>query len=207
MPAIKFNRRGIALAGALFVLLARPSYSHEQHHHEADSAFGNYERSEVTVSVPNVTLTDVKGQVVNLQHLLADQRPLVVQFVFTSCQTVCPILTTMTAQSQEGLRQIDTATRIISITIDPEHDTPARLSKYASQHGATGDWLFLTGSMQNIYSTITGFGATYEGKNKMNHKPYTFLRNNEGQWTLVRGLLGAQELIDEYSHALRGNRG
>lgn len=207
MPTIKPGGRGMILAGALLALLASPTLAHEQHNHETRPSFGDYESSQVGVSVPDVTLINQQGQKIKLQHLLADQRPVVLQFIFTSCQTVCPILTKMTVQSQQELRDIDNATRIISISIDPEHDTPARLRKYASQQGINGDWQFLTGSAENIYATISGFGANYEGKNKMNHKPYTFLRNKDGQWTLVRGLLSAEQLIEEYRLVIRAQHG
>jgi len=168
--------------------------------HQIEHGYG---KSRQSVSLPEVLLRNQQGEPVSLASLLDPERPALVQFIFTSCQTVCPVLTAMTAQAQDRLRELAPATRILSISIDPEQDTPARLRDYAKKHGSRGDWQFLTGSQSDILRVMKAFGALYEGGNKMYHKPYTFLRRaGDEDWTLLRGLFSARELVTEYRMTL-----
>jgi protein SCO1/2 len=78
----------------------------------------------------------------------------VADFVFTRCPDMCPMLTSVMARVQRQLTG-DPAledVRLVSISVDPEHDTPARLAAYAEKHGADrGRWAFLTGPRQEIW--------------------------------------------------------
>lgn len=139
----------------------------------------------------------------SLQTLLGADQPIVLQFIFTSCQTICPMLTAMTAQAQTGLRGIDANTRIVSISIDPDYDTPRRMADYAHKFGAEGDWRFLTGDWANIRKVLNAFHAMYAGQNKMNHKPYTFMRPAHSKtWIRLVGLMPARQMANEYRHSL-----
>ncbi len=173
---------------------------HSQHHKWKGS---DYTRVEQNYVAPDVTLRDRYDQPVELQSLLAEHRPVVMQFIFTSCQSICPMLTSIAAQAQDELRTVDKNTRIISISIDPDHDTPQRLEAYAEQFDATGDWYFLTGHRQDITQTLQAFDATLDGGNKMNHKPHTYLRAaGATEWVRLTGLGGASGLVQEYRELL-----
>jgi protein SCO1/2 len=77
----------------------------------------------------------------------------VADFIFTSCPGRCPMLTREMARLQRQLRAatLDDVT-LVSISVDPETDTPAALSEYAKKHGADrGRWRFLTGERQKIW--------------------------------------------------------
>jgi cytochrome oxidase Cu insertion factor (SCO1/SenC/PrrC family) len=95
-------------------------------------------------SEKTVTLADLKGQV-----WIAD-------FIFTNCAGTCPIMTGKMRQLQEKL---PSEIRLVSITVDPDRDTPKALAAYAAEHGATRDrWLFLTGDKQALYDLcVKGF--------------------------------------------------
>lgn len=162
-----------------------------------------YTRIEHNYEIPDITLRDRDDQEVPLQSLFAEHRPVVLQFIFTSCQSICPLLTSIAAQAQEDLREVDSSTRIISISIDPEHDTPQRLKVYAERFEAEGDWYFLTGDRNDISQMLSAFDATLEGGNKMNHKPYTYMRAaGAPQWVRLTGLGGANKLVEEYRNVL-----
>jgi protein SCO1 len=79
----------------------------------------------------------------------------VVDFIFTSCPDVCPLLT---EQVNELRRQLpdDAALAFVAISVDPEHDTPDRLRAFAKQHGALADnvW-FLTGPLDSVKDVVT----------------------------------------------------
>jgi protein SCO1/2 len=91
--------------------------------------------------------------------------------------------------------------RMVSITIDPEQDTPEQLKKYATRFKAKSGWLFLTGELADIIATQRAFDA-YRG-DKMNHEPLTFLRHTpDGQWIRLDGFASASEVITEYRQEL-----
>lgn len=158
-----------------------------------NTAAAHYARDNVAVDVPAVALVDQHGARVNLREVLARQGPLLVQFVFTSCGTICPLLTQTAAAMQ---REVD-GLAVVSISIDPDEDTPARLSAYAQRHGVGAGWQFLTGSSDDSIAAQRAFGA-YAG-NKMRHLPLSFLRVSPGQdWLRVEGSFTAADLIAEF---------
>jgi protein SCO1/2 len=81
---------------------------------------------------------------VSLEELL--DRPVVLDFVFTRCVAVCPAMTAQMERLARGLPE--GSFRRVSITLDPEHDTPEVLRRYAEKRGAPEDWLFLTADDQ-----------------------------------------------------------
>lgn len=93
-----------------------------------------------------ITNNDYKGKVY------------LVEFFFTSCPTICPIMNRNLVQLQEEFREYDDF-GVASFTIDPENDTPAVLKAYAERYGVTNmDWHFLTGDIKDIYELAnTGF--------------------------------------------------
>jgi protein SCO1/2 len=152
-----------------------------------------YRITEVAVAAPDVTLTGMDGRPVSLHALLDGGRPVTLQFVFSTCPTICPLLTGITARVREDLGKEREKIRAISISIDPEHDTPAVLREYAANFDADPDWLFLTGRLGDIVAVQKAFGS-YLG-NKMNHPPYTFLRRSpRDPWVRIDGIVHADVL-------------
>jgi cytochrome oxidase Cu insertion factor (SCO1/SenC/PrrC family) len=79
----------------------------------------------------------------------------VVNFIFTRCAGPCLSLTAEMARLQEELKERDLDVRLVTITVDPDYDTPEILKKYAEGFGADpGQWLFLTGDKDKIYQLI-----------------------------------------------------
>ncbi len=100
--------------------------------------------------VPSFTLKDQNGDPFNEKEL----DPItVVDFFFTSCPTICPKLTKNLHTLQKRLDKKGwSEVGILSITVDPEHDSPAVLRKYIRDKGVdTGRWTFLTGKRETIY--------------------------------------------------------
>jgi protein SCO1/2 len=77
---------------------------------------------------------------------------LVVNFFFTSCQTICPVLTKNMSLLNKAYIKNDTSVRFISISVDPTTDSVARLRNYADKFHANHDkWQFMTGDKKAIY--------------------------------------------------------
>jgi protein SCO1/2 len=182
-------------------MLSASMYLWAQEHHHGTAA--HYSASSATYAIPRVTLRDANDQLVKLATLLNDNRPTILQFIFTTCTTVCPIMTATLAAAQERLGPELDQMRMVSISIDPENDTPARLREYAARFKARNQWIFLTGNVQDIVRVQESFQA-YSG-NKMNHQPLTFMRASAGPWTRLDGLMSADDFVHEY-RLLSGRR-
>ena len=101
------------------------------------------------------------------------------------------------AQTQTALGDEAKDVRMISISIDPEHDTPAKLREYAQRFHAGPGWEFLTGDLNDVITVLKAFDA-YRG-DKMNHIPLTMLRvQPDGPWVRMEGFASAGELVQEY---------
>lgn len=117
----------------------------------------------VLAQVPAFTLTDSNGEAFGSADLAGEVY--VTSFFFTRCASICPLLTTAMASlnrryDEEGVDGI----RLISITVDPDHDTPERLREYRARHGIDGDdWVFLTGNAQSVRNLVVGGFKTAMG--------------------------------------------
>ena len=111
--------------------------------------------------VPDFALTDQTGQTVRLSRLRGE--PIAVTFLYTRCPiaTACPLTATKFAKL-DSLMKAKGFGKILTITVDPEHDTPKVLKEYASHLGADpARWKFLTGDPKAVADVATSFGVLY----------------------------------------------
>lgn len=156
-----------------------------------------YVRSERSYAVPDVTLVDEHEGKVRLAELLSGDAPVLVNFVFTTCRAICPVMSRIFASVQKELGREAGTVRLVSISIDPEQDTPERLRAYAARFGAQPGWRFLTGSIRDVEAVERAFDA-YRG-DKMNHEPLTLLRRGRaGPWIRIEGFASPADLAREY---------
>lgn len=98
-------------------------------------------------------LTDQRGRPFGLDDLKG--RVWVANFVFLSCPTVCPKLTERMVKLQHRSRHLGDAFHLVTFTVDPENDTPARLASYAtSYHADPARWSFVTGTLGDVETTV-----------------------------------------------------
>lgn len=162
-----------------------------------------YKRSAQAYEMPDVILRNQMAQKINFAELMDYDGPVLLNFIFTSCATICPVMSATFGQTQEDLAAIDDSYLMVSISIDPEYDTPSRLREYAELHAARDNWVMLTGQFDDIFTVVRAFDAIYKGENKMYHRPLTFLRASKAApWLRLEGLLGSEELAAEYSKLL-----
>jgi len=161
------------------------------------SAPKRYARAVVSYETPDVHLIDMTGALVPLTDVLNYQGPLLLQFIFTTCPTVCPALSGLFSATLDRLESHAGRLRLISISIDPEHDTPERLRAYAQKLKAKPQWHFFTGHREDIAAVQKAFDA-YQN-NKMQHEPLTYLRASPATpWVRLDGFMSAGDLLAEY---------
>jgi protein SCO1 len=145
-------------------------------------ARGDYPAVNGNDCLPDVSLIDQNGRAVSLASLKGT--PVLIDFIYTSCASTCPMLTAkMAAIAQRLGPALGADVRIVSITLDPEHDGPAELAKYAKSHAADGNgWIFLTGTPAKIDQVMALFKLrrTRESDGSITHSIEAFLLGPDG---------------------------
>jgi protein SCO1/2 len=185
-------------AGLAAACIASPALAADDHpHHLHIEALPGYARHVVRYSLPATPLLRSDGTTAQFPQAIDDGRPVVLNFIYTSCTAICPILSHSVAEFQRRLGGEREQVHLVSITIDPEQDTPRRLSEYASRFEAGRQWSFYTGSVAASVSMQKAFQVWFGGK--MHHRPVTFLRAAPGEpWVRLDGFTSADELLVEY---------
>ncbi len=169
---------------------------HAAHRRQLAAPRSHYTVAAAAYEVPDVTLLDESGRQVPLPALLKGPEPVVLNFIFTTCTTICPVMTATFAQMRRELGADASRLRMISISIDPEYDRPAVLKRYAELYRAGAGWTFLTGDGRDVRMVLEAFGAY--GGSKMNHRPVTLLRPGiESGWVRIDGLASGHDLARE----------
>lgn len=172
-----------------------PSAVDPHAHHQLDMSRALH-RSEASYVIPAVELVRDDGKTVSLPAELDDGRPVVLNFVYTSCTTICPLSSQVFAQFQRGMGTKHEPVHLVSISIDPEQDTPKRLHDYAQQFHAEPGWDHYTGTVAASLAAQRAFGA-YRG-DKMSHTPFTLLRAAPGKlWVRLDGFATGADLLAE----------
>ena len=156
-----------------------------------------YQRSVEELTVPDLTLVRMDGRKVSLRDELTADTPVLVNFIFTTCTTICPVMSAGFANLQRKLGPEASGVRLISISIDPENDTPETLKSYLERYGAKPGWDFYTGRRDDILAVMKAFNAAVS--DKMQHQPLTFLKApGDPRWVRIYGLVGTSDLLSEY---------
>jgi protein SCO1/2 len=164
--------------------------------HVADTT-APVKRSMMEFKLTPTPLVRQDGTKTTLSKELEGSKPTVLAFFYTSCTTVCPVTSQILAGTQSLLGKDLQGARIISISIDPEYDTPERLTAYAKKFDARPQWLHYTGTMQDSIAAQKVFGA-YRG-DKMNHVPLIFINGGgKKSWVQLQGFPTAEQVVKEF---------
>lgn len=149
----------------------------------SDDETGSFPAFNQSDCLPNLALIDQNGKSINLGSLKGEY--LLINFIYTSCSGTCPMLTSKMSMVEKKLApELGKKVRLVSVTLDPEHDGPAQLLKYANEHGAVDrDWIFLTGTPAQIddYLAIFKIKRYREDDGSIAHVTTSFLLGPDGR--------------------------
>ena len=168
---------------------------------EPEPPHEGYQRSLADYQVPHVTLINQDGKAVDFGTLVDSGKPVILDFIFTTCTTICPILSAGFTNLRRELGANPEQVQLISVTIDPENDRPEQLKRYRERFQGGAGWEFLTGSREDVGRVLKSFDAFVV--DKMSHEPLYLLRAPNGaQWVRIKGLIKKSDLLSEYRKLL-----
>jgi protein SCO1/2 len=126
--------------------------------------------------IPDVPVRDQNGRRLKFYTDLVKGKTVAINFIFTTCTTICPSLTATFRRVQEDLATRAPDVQLISISVDPITDTPERLRDFATRFKAGPGWTFVTGDKADIDSLLLGLGAATA--NASDHTPTILVSND-----------------------------
>jgi protein SCO1/2 len=156
------------------------------------------------MSIPDVELLDQDGRAVRFYTDLVKGKVVAVNFIFTTCTTICPPLGATFARVQRELgERAGRDVHLISISVDPATDTPERLKAWGAKFHAAAGWTLVTGRKPQVDELLRALGAATASPS--DHTP-TVLVGNEaaGQWTRAYGLARPAVLLGLIDDAAAG---
>jgi protein SCO1/2 len=134
------------------------------------------------------------GQRIHFYRDVLAGKTVIVNFVYTHCTKVCPLQGARFRDVQRVLgNRLNRDYRLVSISIDPENDTPARLKAWGAHYGAGPGWTLITGSTATLNAiTQTLFGTTIQ---KDLHSPFIVVGDGVHGWQRLFGLMTPEDIV------------
>lgn len=152
--------------------------------------------STLSLKIPDVSVYDQDGKSLKFYSDLVKGKTVAINFIFTTCTTICPPLTATFRRVQMGLEdRVGNDMQLISVSVDPTTDVPERLKAYAEKFKAGPGWTFVTGDKKQIDSLLVALGAGVA--NKEDHTPMILIGNDSaGYWTRAYGLSPPSRIVE-----------
>jgi cytochrome oxidase Cu insertion factor (SCO1/SenC/PrrC family) len=154
-----------------------------------------------TLRIPDTIVSNQHGQKLNFYSDLVKGKTVAINFIFTTCTTVCPPLTATFRKVQQELgERVGRDIELISVSVDPTTDVPERLKEFGGKFKAAPGWTFVTGSQPEINELLKALGAAVADKN--DHTPMILIGNAAANyWTRTYGLAPASTLVKVINEA------
>lgn len=211
-PFLTFNSLCLVLALGLVPLSATAQDADHEHHHPEATAEGDADphahhkamlnkpaapAKSADVDLRDRELVDQDGRQVKFVSDVIDDRIVVMDFVYTSCTTVCPVLSAVFSQVQQRLGdELGQDVALVSMSVDPTRDTPQRLKAYAAKHKAQPGWIWLTGPKTTMDEVLDGLGAY--SPNFEDHPSMVLVGDGRtGEWSRFFGFPSPDRLMEQ----------
>jgi len=208
--------RALALLGAAAVVTAlatAPVPAQQGHHdmhsgadphaaHKAMMAHAGGDSAEIAteieggLDIPDVPVLTQDGETVHFFSDLVAGRTVAMNFVFTTCTTICPPMGANFGRLQKELGdRLGRDVHLISVSVDPTTDTPERLKAWAAKFGAREGWTLVTGDQQQVERLLKALEVFTA--DIADHAPIVLIGNDRnGEWTRAYGLAGPKTLAE-----------
>lgn len=179
-----------AFGVSLGMMMGAVVLAHDAHRHHGAAA-----PSAAKVVLRDAPLLDASGKRVRLREDVIGRRTALVNFVYTTCTTVCPVSSATFQQLQQRLGdRLGKEVVLVSITVDPLRDTPQRLREHGARFEARDGWVWLTGAKPDVDAVLRGFGA-YAARFE-DHPAMVLVGDARGgAWTRFFGFPSVDELM------------
>ena len=193
------NARAVLLVA--LACIAQSAWPHEGHSHEHGTPSTAAATSR-PVRLTDTQLLDQDGRKLRLASDAVAGKLVVVTFVYTHCTDTCPMVSHTFSQVQEKLGALmEDRVRLLSLTVDPARDTPARLKEYAAAFHPKRGWLWLTGDVTHVAAAQRAFGVTI--RNPENHPAQILVGDpKSGHWTRIYEVDQPQQVLAKLDELL-----
>jgi protein SCO1/2 len=166
-------------------------------HHKAMLSKPAEPAKSADVELKDLALLDQDGREVKFVSEVIGDRIVVMDFVYTSCTTVCPVLSAVFGQVQERLgERLGEDVALVSVSVDPTRDTPQRLRAYAAKLEARPGWVWLTGPKPTVDEVLDGLGAY--SPNFEDHPAMVLVGDGRtGEWSRFFGFPSPGRLMEK----------
>jgi cytochrome oxidase Cu insertion factor (SCO1/SenC/PrrC family) len=156
------------------------------------------------MNIPDTELLDQNGRKIHFYTDLVKGQTVVINFIFTTCTTICPPLGATFARVQKELGdKVGRDVRFISISVDPATDTPERLKEWGAKFHAGEGWTFVTGNKPEVDELLRVLGAS--SARREDHSPTVLIGNDaHGTWTRTYGLAKTSQLVQIINDVIEG---
>ena len=156
------------------------------------------------LNIPDIELLDQDGRKIHFYTDLVKGHTVAINFIFTTCTTICPPLGATFARVQKELGdKVGRDVRFISISVDPATDTPERLKAWGEKFHAGAGWTFVTGNKPQVDELLRALGAS--SAKREDHSPTVLIGNDtNGAWTRTYGLAKSSQLVQIINDAIAG---
>ena len=188
MPSIK-----VLIATAILLTLSLTRAAAAQKPLAADS--GSAGGSAAAHYFTDTVLVNQDGQEMRFYSDLLRGKVVVINTIFTTCTGICPVMSKTFARVQDHLGdRLEKEVRLISISVDPETDTPQRLKEFGKNFGARPGWYFLTGPQDRVDFILSKLGQ--QAETPENHQALLLIGNEPTSlWKKAFGLAKPEEII------------
>jgi protein SCO1 len=201
----------LAIAAFAAALLPGPAFAggSSEHHHGRDDGghvhaqHGAHAAAQPLPLTPHATelkladarLIDQHGAARDFRNEVVGKKIVVIDFVYTSCTTVCPVMSALFAQVQVRLgARAGSDVTLVSMSVDPVRDTPARLKEYSARYEAGPGWTWLTGKKQAVDEVLKSLGAYTP--NFEDHPALVLVGDGaSGKWTRYYGFPDPEQIV------------
>ena len=202
MQRVQSNLAALAFLAAWMWLSSAAAHGGDPHAAHRTAAGTTNAGGRITLKLDDTMLKNQDGRDGRLVSDLLARRVTVVDFIYTTCTTVCPVLSATLAEVQRKLgARVGTDVQLVSITVDPLRDTPARLKEYSARHDAAPGWHWLTGQKSSVDAVLKAFGAYTPDPES--HPAMVMIGDAEGRtWTRLTGFPSVAEIQEQVDRAI-----